>query len=240
MDIGGPTNIQHVTHVTFDRFNGFLGLPSEFEPDVPKKAPSASGRVVLELSRCFSTAEKEENERLTMDIGGPTNIQHVTHVTFDRFNGFLGLPSEFEPDVPKKAPSAREKGERFRVRKSLAKLPVLRSSSWVPFIGEVCVLIGCHVSSSDCADTFLATCRLLIVPTLCLLRVKSLLTDGDLCRVASKSPAEEPRVVVGSDEECPEKGVLIVGIGVDLVGVSGSLVVGTVAFEVDPSAAAFA
>ncbi|CAN6908465.1 unnamed protein product [Brassica oleracea] len=45
MDIGGPTNIQHVTHVTFDRFNGFLGLPSEFEPDVPKKAPSASATV---------------------------------------------------------------------------------------------------------------------------------------------------------------------------------------------------
>ena len=42
-----------------------------------------------------------------MEIGGPTNIQHVAHVTFDRFNGFLGLPSEFEPDVPKKAPSAR-------------------------------------------------------------------------------------------------------------------------------------
>ncbi|KAH0913478.1 hypothetical protein HID58_036799, partial [Brassica napus] len=57
------------------------------------------GRVVLELSRCFSTAEKEETERLTMEIGGPTNIQHVAHVTFDRFNGFLGLPSEFEPDL---------------------------------------------------------------------------------------------------------------------------------------------
>ncbi|CAN8295004.1 unnamed protein product [Cochlearia groenlandica] len=45
MDIGGPTNIQHVAHVTFDRFNGFLGLPSEFEPDVPTKAPSASATV---------------------------------------------------------------------------------------------------------------------------------------------------------------------------------------------------
>ncbi|CAF2051690.1 unnamed protein product [Brassica napus] len=45
MEIGGPTNIQHVAHVTFDRFNGFLGLPSEFEPDVPKKAPSASATV---------------------------------------------------------------------------------------------------------------------------------------------------------------------------------------------------
>ncbi|KAF3589536.1 hypothetical protein F2Q69_00027032 [Brassica cretica] len=68
-----------------------------------------------------------------------------------------------------------EKGERFRVRKSLAKLPVLRSSLWVPFIDEACVLIGCHVSSSDCADTLLV-------------RVKSWLADGDLCRVASKSP----------------------------------------------------
>ncbi|CAN7039726.1 unnamed protein product [Brassica oleracea var. botrytis] len=45
MDIGGPTDVQHVAHVTFDRFNGFLGLPSEFEPDVPKKAPSASATV---------------------------------------------------------------------------------------------------------------------------------------------------------------------------------------------------
>lgn len=66
------------------------------------------GRVVLELSSCFPTAEEEEaNERGAMDIGGPTNVKHVAHVTFDRFNGFLGLPSEFEPDVPKKAPSAR-------------------------------------------------------------------------------------------------------------------------------------
>ncbi|CAH2038583.1 unnamed protein product, partial [Thlaspi arvense] len=67
---------------------------------------SSVGRVVLELSRCFSTAEEEENDRRAMDIGGPTNVRHVAHVTFDRFNGFLGLPSEFEPDVPRKAPSA--------------------------------------------------------------------------------------------------------------------------------------
>lgn len=66
------------------------------------------GRVVLELSRCFpTTAEEKVNEWRAMDIGGPTDVQHVAHVTFDRFNGFLGLPSEFEPDVPKKAPSAR-------------------------------------------------------------------------------------------------------------------------------------
>lgn len=44
-----------------------------------------------------------------MDIGWPTNVQHVAHVTFDRFNGFLGLPVEFELEVPLRAPSARYK-----------------------------------------------------------------------------------------------------------------------------------
>lgn len=42
-----------------------------------------------------------------MEIGWPTDVKHVTHVTFDRFNGFLGLPIEFELEVPTKAPSAR-------------------------------------------------------------------------------------------------------------------------------------
>ncbi|KAK1404710.1 rho GTPase-activating protein 5-like [Heracleum sosnowskyi] len=45
MDIGAPTNVRHVTHVTFDRFNGFVGLPLEFEPQVPRKPPSASSSV---------------------------------------------------------------------------------------------------------------------------------------------------------------------------------------------------
>ncbi|KAG6396846.1 hypothetical protein SASPL_143003 [Salvia splendens] len=45
MEIGGPTNVRHVAHVTFDRFNGFLGLPVEFEPEVPRRPPSASTRV---------------------------------------------------------------------------------------------------------------------------------------------------------------------------------------------------
>ncbi|KAF5175652.1 Rho gtpase-activating protein [Thalictrum thalictroides] len=45
MEIGLPTNVRHVAHVTFDRFNGFLGLPVEFEPEVPRRAPSASTSV---------------------------------------------------------------------------------------------------------------------------------------------------------------------------------------------------
>ncbi|CAA3011307.1 rho GTPase-activating 5-like [Olea europaea subsp. europaea] len=45
MEIGWPTNVRHVAHVIFDRFNGFLGLPVEFEPEVPRRPPSASTRV---------------------------------------------------------------------------------------------------------------------------------------------------------------------------------------------------
>ncbi|KAL2900497.1 Rho GTPase-activating protein 2 [Bienertia sinuspersici] len=42
-----------------------------------------------------------------MDIGWPTNVKHITHVTFDRFHGFLGLPVEFKVQIPTKVPSAR-------------------------------------------------------------------------------------------------------------------------------------
>ncbi|XP_014519745.1 rho GTPase-activating protein 5 [Vigna radiata var. radiata] len=45
MEIGWPTNVRHVAHVTFDRFNGFLGLPREFEPEVSTRSPSASATV---------------------------------------------------------------------------------------------------------------------------------------------------------------------------------------------------
>ncbi|XP_043709678.1 rho GTPase-activating protein 2-like [Telopea speciosissima] len=42
MEIGWPTNVRHITHVTFDRFNGFLGLPIEFQLQIPFRVPSAS------------------------------------------------------------------------------------------------------------------------------------------------------------------------------------------------------
>ncbi|XVF76184.1 hypothetical protein PTKIN_Ptkin13bG0246300 [Pterospermum kingtungense] len=45
MEIGLPTDVRHVAHVTFDRFHGFLGLPVEFEPEVPRRPPSASANV---------------------------------------------------------------------------------------------------------------------------------------------------------------------------------------------------
>jgi hypothetical protein len=42
-----------------------------------------------------------------MDIGWPTDVRHVAHVTFDRLQGFLGLPVEFELEIPCQVPSAR-------------------------------------------------------------------------------------------------------------------------------------
>ncbi|KAJ7565929.1 hypothetical protein O6H91_02G081600 [Diphasiastrum complanatum] len=49
---------------------------------------------------------KTSEEKASMDISWPTNLRHVTHVTFDRFNGFLGLPVEFEVEIPRRVPSA--------------------------------------------------------------------------------------------------------------------------------------
>ncbi|KAI3723223.1 hypothetical protein L2E82_34666 [Cichorium intybus] len=53
-----------------------------------------------------TTATEEKRDLSAMEIGWPTNVRHVAHVTFDRFNGLLGLPVEFEPEVPRRAPSA--------------------------------------------------------------------------------------------------------------------------------------
>ncbi|KAE8726661.1 Detected protein of unknown function [Hibiscus syriacus] len=47
-------------------------------------------------------------ELCSIEIGLPTNVKHVSHVTFDRFHGFLGLPVDLEPEVPRRPPSARE------------------------------------------------------------------------------------------------------------------------------------
>ncbi|KAG2290513.1 hypothetical protein Bca4012_028394 [Brassica carinata] len=64
--------------------------------------------VVLKKSLVMScTMERGDDDvAASMDIGWPTEVKHVSHVTFDRFSGFLGLPSELQPEVPPQAPSA--------------------------------------------------------------------------------------------------------------------------------------
>uniref|UniRef100_A0A2N9J976 Rho-GAP domain-containing protein n=1 Tax=Fagus sylvatica TaxID=28930 RepID=A0A2N9J976_FAGSY len=63
----------------------------------------------LDTSTATATATAGSGKLSSMEIGWPSNVRHVAHVTFDRFHGFLGLPVEFEPEVPRRAPSARQK-----------------------------------------------------------------------------------------------------------------------------------
>ncbi|KQK00770.1 hypothetical protein BRADI_3g51700v3 [Brachypodium distachyon] len=60
------------------------------------------------LLLCSSVRADEEQRAAAarMQIGRPTDVCHVSHVTFDRFVGFLGLPPDLEPEVPCPAPSA--------------------------------------------------------------------------------------------------------------------------------------
>ncbi|KAK3038760.1 hypothetical protein RJ639_027347 [Escallonia herrerae] len=59
------------------------------------------------LRKSLVTCSVETDDASSLDIGSPKDVRHVSHVTFDRFNGFLGLPVELEPEVSPKVPSAR-------------------------------------------------------------------------------------------------------------------------------------
>lgn len=59
------------------------------------------------LIGCSNTNTADFSSSSSMEIGWPSNVRHVAHVTFDRFHGFLGLPVEFEPELPRRPPSAR-------------------------------------------------------------------------------------------------------------------------------------
>lgn len=63
--------------------------------------------LVAALRKSLVTCSVEREEISSLDISYPTEVRHVSHVTFDRFHGFLGLPRELQPEVPRKAPSAR-------------------------------------------------------------------------------------------------------------------------------------
>lgn len=60
----------------------------------------------LRKSLLTCTVHDHEDVSSSMDISCPTDVQHVSHVTFDRFNGFLGLPLALQPEVPHRVPSA--------------------------------------------------------------------------------------------------------------------------------------
>lgn len=63
--------------------------------------------VLSVLKKSLVTCSVEREDVSSLDISWPMEARHVSHVTFDRFNGFLGLPTELEPEVPTRVPSAR-------------------------------------------------------------------------------------------------------------------------------------
>ncbi|KAL1827402.1 hypothetical protein ACET3Z_005814 [Daucus carota] len=82
---------------------------TEEDQDVSLVASLVSAIRKSMVSCRFEDADKQDqglSSSSAMEIGWPTDVQHLTHVTFDRFQGFLGLPAEFQVDVPSKVPSA--------------------------------------------------------------------------------------------------------------------------------------
>lgn len=67
----------------------------------------AALRKSLVTCRVVAPEDIAADDSSIVDISWPTEVRHVSHVTFDRFDGFLGLPTELEPHVPKRMPSAR-------------------------------------------------------------------------------------------------------------------------------------
>ncbi|KAK8946206.1 hypothetical protein KSP40_PGU013274 [Platanthera guangdongensis] len=66
----------------------------------------ASAVLRKSLVMCSSLGAAEKVVDAAVDISWPTDLRHVSHVTFDRFDGFLGLPPEFQVDIPSEVPSA--------------------------------------------------------------------------------------------------------------------------------------
>ncbi|KAL3626036.1 hypothetical protein CASFOL_029585 [Castilleja foliolosa] len=82
------------------------------KPDTKQQNHSPLDFIVSALRKSMVSTCRQDQEVISpvhqMEIGWPTNVEHVTHVTFDRFHGFLGLPVDFQVEIPCQAPSASE------------------------------------------------------------------------------------------------------------------------------------
>ncbi|PON65439.1 Plexin, cytoplasmic RasGAP domain containing protein [Parasponia andersonii] len=100
--------------LAYEEREGDSSPVTDCDPDeeVNDKQPSRTDQLsllallVTLFRKSLIACKSDRRELCSMEIGWPTNVRHVAHVTFDRFNGFLGLPVEFEPEVPRRAPSA--------------------------------------------------------------------------------------------------------------------------------------
>lgn len=86
--------------------DGFIEEKNEGKGKQQENQFSILAMIVEALRKSIVTCSVEREDICSLDISWPTEVRHVSHVTFDRFNGFLGLPVEFEPQLPRKVPSA--------------------------------------------------------------------------------------------------------------------------------------
>lgn len=88
--------------------DGFREVEEEERRRRGQQMPPILGMVAAVLRRSLVTCsvERDEDDLDDIEISCPTDVKHIAHVTFDRFNGFLGLPVEFQPEVPWRVPSA--------------------------------------------------------------------------------------------------------------------------------------
>ncbi|KAL1833081.1 hypothetical protein ACET3Z_002732 [Daucus carota] len=77
-------------------------------PQIFSSVASALRKSLLVTCSAVETTQDDfSSSSSSMEIGCPTDARHVSHVTFDKFNGcFLGLPLELQPQLPGKVPSA--------------------------------------------------------------------------------------------------------------------------------------
>ncbi|KAI3991113.1 hypothetical protein MKX01_007338 [Papaver californicum] len=83
IDISPPTNVKHVSHVTFDRFNGLLGLPVEFKPKVPTRVPSASSSVFGVSAESMKCSYDSPHDAKALVLGRGSSKEYVR----DQLNG---------------------------------------------------------------------------------------------------------------------------------------------------------
>jgi len=101
MEIGWPTDVRHVAHVTFDRFHGFRGVPEELRPEV-ELSPSAS-KTVFGVST--------ESMQCSYDARGnsvPTILLHLQRRLYDQ--GGLAAEGLFSSGSPPTPPRSSAPG----------------------------------------------------------------------------------------------------------------------------------
>ncbi|KAL5579792.1 hypothetical protein UlMin_012234 [Ulmus minor] len=108
-----PPALSYAPHQNEDEEEGDFSVtgcdPDEDVKDCDKRNRDQLSLLALLVTlfrKSLTACKSDRRELCSMEISWPTNVRHVAHVTFDRFNGFLGLPVEFEPEVPRRPPSA--------------------------------------------------------------------------------------------------------------------------------------